>query len=479
MRDVALSLQPGEIHGLLGVNGSGKSTLIKVLSGLHRPDGGTIRVLGVELTASASSGDREAMGLRFMHQDLGLCPSMTVAENLFVGRYPRGAGGWIDRRRMRRQAAEMLGSLGADHVDPDAPISALGPGQRALVGMARALGAPGAERPRVLVLDEPTTSLTMRETAQLLEAVRRAARAGVAVLFVSHDMEEVLALTDRVTILRDGRVATSRETAGLGVDELVRLVVGDSFRRAELGTSAAPGDAVLDVRALSGPSVHDLSFRVHAREVVGLTGLVGAGHEDVPYLLVGARPAATLDLSVSGVATTRSGPRWARAAGVAFLAADRLGDSAIPNATVRENATLGNLRRLRRWYGIDFGSESAESAAIVRRYEVVCPSDLAPLRNLSGGNQQKVLLGRIEESRGSLVVVHAPTQGVDVGSRQRILRALRDLAEAGAGVLVVSNDYEELEALCDRVLVMRRGRLVQSLEGADKTHHEILVAAAS
>ncbi|MBO9521317.1 MAG: sugar ABC transporter ATP-binding protein [Nocardioidaceae bacterium] len=478
LREVDLTLRPGEIHGLLGINGSGKSTLIKILSGLYKADEGTIRVDGTEIGASDSHAQRYDAGLRFMHQDIGLCPSLSVTENLFAGHYRRRLGCWVDYRSMRTSAAEMLGRLGAGHIDPSALVAELGPGERALVGLARALGSAEGSRSKVIVLDEPTTSLTMSETERLFDAVRRAARAGVAVLFVSHDMEEVLSLTDRVTVLRDGRVADSASTAGLEVDGLVRMIVGDDFERADLEAASTPGGVLLDVRSLAGAAVHDLAFRVHEREVVGLTGLVGAGHEDVPYLLVGARPAAA-EVVVDGVSSTRPTPRWARSAGISLLAADRLGQSAVPNATVRENATLGNLRRLRRWHGLDFRAEETESAGIVARYEVVCASDLAPLRNLSGGNQQKVLLGRIEESRGSVIVLHAPTQGVDVGSRQHILRAIRDLAEAGAGVLVVSNDYEELEGLCDRVLVMRRGRLAQTLQGPDKTHRRILSAAAS
>jgi ribose transport system ATP-binding protein len=479
LRHVDLTLRTGEIHGLLGINGSGKSTLIKVLSGLHRPDGGSIRVDGGDLSASASARERHKVGLRFMHQDLGLCPSMSVAENLFVGHYQRRWGGWVDYGRMHRTAAEQLARLGADHIDPAAPVADLGPGERALVGMVRALGATNGSRARVIVLDEPATSLTMTETERLFAAVRRAASEGVAFLFVTHDMEESLRLTDRVTVLRDGYVADCRDATGLQVDDLVRMVVGNEFERAELEATAPAGEVLLDVRRLTGGVVDDLSFDVRRREVVGLTGLVGAGHEDVPYLLVGARPSSRLSVTVDGRATTRPTPRWARAAGMTLLAADRLGESAVPNATVRENATLGNLRAFRRWTGVDRGAEAERSAGIVSRYDVACVDDQAPLRNLSGGNQQKVLIGRVETSQGAMVLLHAPTQGVDVGSRQRILRAVRELAESGCGVLVVSNDYEELEGLCDRVLVMRRGRLVRSLTGSQNSRHRILAAAAS
>lgn len=477
--DIDLVLGRGEIHGLVGMNGSGKSTLIKVVSGYHRADSGAIRIAGNPVTASTSAAERRRMGLRLMHQDIGLADNLTVAENLFVGRFPTRFAGRLDRRAMRTRATDLLARFGIDGVDPAEPLSGLGPAERALLGIARAFDDGDGVAPALVVLDEPTAALTAKDVDRLFSAIRIGVAGGASVLFVTHEIKEILEITDRVTALRDGRVVGQAETSRQSASDLIRMIVGRDVVRSEVKRTKPVGSAQLVVRDLTSRTIRGLSLAVHSGEVVGLTGLVGAGHEDVPYLLIGAQRVEQGTVTTETGSSSRPDPVWAARAGISLLPADRSRDSAIPSASVRENATMGNLRLLRRWKGLDLAAEAATSRGILEQFAVKSPGDRARLRDLSGGNQQKVLLGRAATSGRQLILLHSPTQGVDVEARQGILRAVRTLAEQGVAVLYVSNDYAELGQVCDRVLVMRRGRLVEEFHSPAATHDAVLVAAAT
>jgi ribose transport system ATP-binding protein len=476
---VDLAVSRGEIHGLLGANGSGKSTLIKVLSGFHTPEQGSLWIDGEAVPFSSSPLERQQHGLRVMHQDIGLVPTMSVRENLFVGRYSTTFGRRLDDRRMRARARHLLAGVGLSGVDPDQPLAAFGQAERSLVGIARTFDdEDGTSPPRLVVLDEPTASLPLAEVGRLFDAIRARVAAGASVLFVSHEMEEVLQITDRVTVLRDGSVAGTGVTADLGADGLVRLIVGNDVDGSRIAAKRGPGRAVVEVVGARSRILDGVSLTVHAGEIVGLTGLVGAGHEELPYVVFG------VDGGVEAVRTPNAetaspDPAWARRAGMMLLPADRAEQSGVMRASVRENATLGNLKRMCSWRGVDADAERQAATDVISRMRVQPPSDRHTLAQLSGGNQQKVLLGRVAISGSVAVLLHAPTQGVDVGARRGLMEAIRQLADEGVGVLYVSNDYDELSQICDRVLVIRRGRIVASLTAAEASSHEIFTAAAT
>lgn len=479
LHDVDLDVAAGEVHGLLGVNGSGKSTLIKCLTGLHRPDAGAMELLGEPLTADETAVERWRRGLRVLHQDVGVVGSLTVLENLFVTRYSTTRLRSLDRRRMEARAREQLEVVGLQGIAPEQRAETLGPAERTLLGIARVLGDVAHRGPKVVILDEPTATLPRHDIDRLFSVIRSVAGLGASFVFVTHELEEVLELTDRVTVLRDGEVAGSAVTASLDASSLVRMIVGRDVPRATVGQNDDAGRVVLTVTGLRSATVRDFGMQLHAGEVVGMTGLVGAGHEEVPYLIAGARPAEAIEVVCDQARSTAPTPIWARRAGVSLLAADRARESGIPRASVRENATLGNLKALSSWRGIDFAAERSAVDRIIRDFRVRAPGPDAALHDLSGGNQQKVLLGRVATAAAKVILLHSPTQGVDVGARREIFDMVRALAAAGVAVLYVSNDHAELGQVCDRVLVLRRGRTVAELDNAAATHHALLSAAST
>lgn len=478
--DVDLTVGRREIHGLLGANGSGKSTLIKVLSGYHTPERGSLAINGEPVPFASSPPERQKHGLRVMHQDIGLVPTMSVRENLFVGRYATRFGRRLDDRRMRARARTLLAGVGLGEVDPDQPLAALGQAERSLVGIARTFDdEDGVSAPRLVVLDEPTASLPLAEIGRLFDAIRARVAAGASVLFVSHEMEEVLQITDRVTVLRDGAVAGTGATTELGGDGLVRLIVGNDVDGSRIAAKRDPGGAVVEVVGARSRTLDGVSLTVHAGEIVGVTGLVGAGHEELPYLMFGVGDGGTEAVRTPNAETASPDPAWARRAGMMLLPADRAEQSGVMRASVRENATLGNLQRMCTWRGVNVDAERQAATDVISSMRVHPPSDRHILAELSGGNQQKVLLGRVAISGSVAVLLHSPTQGVDVGARRGLMEAIRGLADEGVGVLYVSNDYAELSQICDRVLVIRRGRIVASLTADEASSHEIFTAAAT
>jgi ribose transport system ATP-binding protein len=474
--EVSLEIRRGEIHALLGQNGSGKSTLIKILSGYYSPDGGTIAIRGVELKPPLASDELRRLGVSFVHQDLGLVDTMSVLDNLRIGRYETGLGRRIRWRRERERARALLRPFGLD-VDPRLPVGRLSRTEKAIVAIARALqDVDQLESGALLVLDEPTASLPEHEVDRLFAAVRLAKEEGSSVLFVSHRLEEALEISDRVSVLREGRLVATRPTAEFDERSLVAAILGRDLGELYPDVEHRPAAPVLEVRGLTGAVASDVSFQLRKSEILGLTGLVGAGHDEVPYLVAGAQPAASGEVAVRGRTLAPRTPTAAVRAGIAFLPADRQRLAGIPRATVRENVTLPTLTSYRRVRGLDRGRERREASAVLERLHVQPRDPERPLEQLSGGNQQKALLGRWLKMRPSVLLLHEPTQGVDVGSRQAIFRILQTTAAEGASILYSSAEYEDLSRLCDRVLVFRRGRVVRELAGAGLTHDAIVDA---
>ena len=481
LRSVDLDVRPGEIHGLLGQNGSGKSTLIKILSGYHAPDdpdggpGPELHVRGEPVTLPLTAPESAALGLSFVHQDLPTVGAMTVLENLRVGRFDT-AGFWrIPWRRERAAAQSVLRDFGIT-ASPDALVNAVGDTQRALLLVLRGLLAMPTDRPGVLVLDEPTAYLPRDGVDRVYRAIRATAERGHGVLLVTHRLDEVLAMTDRVSILRDGRLVESRDTSTLDEQELIRAILGFELEQLYPDRDAATGDVAMRVSDLRTDSVRDVSFSVRAGEIVGLTGLIGAGQEEVPYALFGARHVRDGQVSVGGrdLDAKDLTPRRAMRAGMALLPADRRVLSGVGAATVQENVSLPALDRYFKGMRLRPREERRGVGELLEKFSVVPANPAALLSTLSGGNQQKALVAKWFQLGPSVLMLHEPTQGVDVGSKQAIFRLLEDLAARGTAVILVSSEYEDLANLCDRVIVFRRGRPEVTLPASNLTEERIL-----
>ena len=462
---VDLVVGAGELHALVGHNGSGKSTLVKIMSGYHHPEPrGVVRVDGRELKFG-SPDSSWTLGMRFVHQDLALVASLTIAENLLLGRPVR-----TSLRPFRAQAeiayAEMsLRSFGMP-LDSRKLVQDLSEAERAIVAVMRALDDREGS-PRLLVLDEVTASMPWPEAKRLMAMVRRVAERGVGVLFITHHIDEVLGGVDRVTVFRDGRRVVSTMDP-LSRDEIVHLMIGREVEALEARplsrNTAADGPAVLEATSLRGMLVSRLELSLRAGEVVGITGLTGSGREEVVSLLSG-RSLRGGKVEINGRQVKAADPRAAISLGLVAVPADRARDGLITRGTVRENITLGNLRKVVRYGTIRPGHEERECRTWIDRLSIVTSSLDAPIETLSGGNQQKTVLARWLSTSPSVLVLDEPTHGVDVAATAEIHRFIDQATERGTAVIICSSDVDELARLCHRVIFMRRGVVTKELSG--------------
>jgi ABC-type sugar transport system ATPase subunit len=468
---VSLSVEAGEIHALVGENGAGKSTLIKVLGGAYVPDAGEVRLDGEPLPR----GDPLAVarrGVRVIWQELSLVPELTAAENVFLGR--ESGGLFLARRAMEREAQRVLDELSAG-VPARAKVASLSVAQRQMVEIARALWGDL----RVLVLDEPTSSLPSADAARLLGIVRGLAKRGIGVVYVSHRLEEVLALADRVTVLRDGRVTGCAPASQLDRRALIRWMVGRDLEDEFPARSAAPGDVVLEVRGLTVPGrVAGADLTVRRGEIVGLTGLVGAGRTSAGLALFGALRCAGA-MTLDGRAFAPRSPREALAAGVAYVTEDRKAAGVFPLLGVGANVSIVSLPMFARGGVLDRRRERAAAESGVRDFGVRCAGLGQPAGTLSGGNQQKALLARLLLERRKLLVLDEPTRGVDVGAKAEIYALIDRLTRDGLGVLFISSELPELLGMADRIVVMRDGRTVGELARGAATEERIMELATA
>jgi ribose transport system ATP-binding protein len=470
---VDLELRRGEIHALVGGNGSGKSTVVKILAGFHRPDAGEICAGGRVFAGGLTAAGARAAGLHFVHQDLGIFPSLSIADNLAIGRgYETDAGMRIRWRSVRRRTAEVLDRFQI-HAPADTPVGALRPSDRTMVAIARALQDQEGRHTGVLVLDEPTASLPDADAGLLLQALRRYAAAGQSMLFISHDVDEVLSFCHRVSVLRDGRGVGTLDVAGLGHGRLVELITGRPASQLypDVPRSGASG-ALLSVRDLVAGPVRNLSFDVAAGEVVGLAGLLGSGASEVLEAIFGARTPAAGSVSAGGRRLEPGRPRSAIAAGVAYVPGER-SRGGFPAASVRENLLAPDVARYWRSGVMRGGRERGDAREIMRRFGIRAASQAQALASLSGGNQQKVMLGRWLHRQPRLLLLEEPTHGVDVGARAEIYELIRSAARQGSAVVLVTVDFEEMEGLCDRVLVLNEGAIVADLRAPDFDHRTL------
>jgi ABC-type sugar transport system ATPase subunit len=461
---VSFDVAAGEIHAVAGENGAGKSTLMGILSGAHRPDRGTLRWEGRPVALGDVRAARD-LGIGTVHQEPQLVPALSVAENLGVGRLPHrgGAVRLVDRRRLREEAVRALAPLRAG-IAPDRRVETLPVGERQLVAIARALHA-GA---RLIVLDEPTSSLSPAEIEALFGVLRELRGRGTAIVYVSHRLEELRRLADRVTVLRDGRVVASGPVSTMTADAIVEAMSGGVAAPPAFAGAAEKGaEALLEVRGLSARGrLHDVTLRVHRGEIVGLAGLMGAGRSRLLRTIFGAEPRDGGEVSVAGPEGARrpaSGPAGAIAAGLGFVPEDRRAMGLVLGASVVENVGLVTPPAARRLGFLRRGLLREQAARAVEALRIKTPGLDALLRTLSGGNQQKVVLARWLGSRFRVLLLDEPTRGVDVGAKAEIHRHLRALAAGGQGLLVASSELPELLALCDRIYVMRQGRVAGEL----------------
>lgn len=505
LSDVALELRAGEIHGLVGQNGSGKSTLIKCLSGYHTPDPHwELRVDGTAIRRGLRPGEPARLGISFVHQDLGLIGEMTVLENLLFHRLGQERRPYIAWRQEQRQARELLDSFDLD-LDPRAKLGSLRPVEQAQVAIIRSLmqlreraggGRPGRG---VLVLDEATTFLDRTGKESLHALLRAIADAGSAVMFVSHDISEVLSVADRVTVLRDGRVVETADSAELTSDDIVGLMVGGdrSARLEHLTADVAPAATSdpevpalanerprasigrLTVTGLDGPQVHQLALAAAGGEVVGITGIVGSGWEVVLEHLYGGTPAWDGRLQMDGdvLDITAITPRTALRRGMVFVPSDRLRQGIVAPLSLEENVMLPVLDGAYRGGRLRLRELRRRCEEVLQGHAVIPPEPWRPIGTLSGGNQQKAVLGKWLQLRPRVVLLNEPTQGVDVGARQLIFRIIREAAGQGAVVLYASGDWEEVANLADQVVVIADGRVAETLTGDEVTVDRIASSA--
>lgn len=470
--DVSFEVRAGSSHALMGENGAGKSTLLKILSGAHRPSSGEVRIDGRRAELPNTSAALAA-GVAVIYQELHLVPAMTVAENLYLGHLPARLG-IVDRRRLARDARRQLELIGED-IHPDTPVGELPLAQRQMVEIAKAL-TRGA---RIIAFDEPTSSLSEREVSRLFAIIRDLRARGCAILYVSHRMDEIFALCDRITILRDGRQVLTDELASLTRDTVVERMVGrrlSDIHRHETRRAAGPG---LSVESLSGPglSAH-CSFTAPGGEILGIFGLVGAGRTELLRLIYGATPAAGGTIRVAGGTVSIRGPRDALRAGIVLCPEDRKKEGIIPVRSVLENLNLSARRRVARGgMLIDESWERRNAEDRISQLRIRTPSARALIRTLSGGNQQKVILGRWLAETVRVVLLDEPTRGIDVGAKSEIYAIMQKLARDGVCVVMVSSELPEILGVADRILVMREGAIAAEVSRADATEASLLKLA--
>ncbi|MFE5940864.1 sugar ABC transporter ATP-binding protein [Streptomyces sp. NPDC056470] len=471
-----LDLAPGEVQGLVGQNGSGKSTLIKILSGYHAPDAGCrLEICGREVRLPLHPSDLPRHGLAFVHQELGLVRDASVLENLFIASFPTRFPGRIDRRGERVRAARALERVGLD-VPVDRSVGSLAAVERAMLAIARAMHQLETVEEGALILDEPTAYLPRDGVERLFHVVREVADAGLSVLFVGHDLTEIREITDSVTVLRDGRRVGCAATGRLTHDDLVELVLGFRLEEFYPEQRHSVSEEVLSVRDLAAAGCRGISFEARRGEIVGITGLAGSGYETIPYALFGAMPATGyVRIGDEGSDVGRLTPSTAMRRGMGLVPGQRLTFGGVPAATVAENLTLVTLDRVCGRFGrIRHGFERERAGEVMGQFGVRPARPLQTFATFSGGNQQKIVLAKWLDAASDVLLLHEPTQGVDVGARRDILGRLREVAARGRAVVVASSEYEDLAQICDRVLVLRNGRIAAELGGESVTHERLL-----
>jgi rhamnose transport system ATP-binding protein len=475
LRGASFELRPGEVHALVGENGAGKSTLIRIITGAVEADSGEIELDGKLITHS-SPRLAKSLGIAAIYQQPALFPELSVAENLALGLQRASLWSRIDWGARRRRATELLAQIGGS-IDPDALACDLSMPQQQMLEIARAIGADA----RVLIMDEPTASLSDEDAQNLFKLVRRLRSRGVGVIYISHRLDELPAIADRVTVLRDGCTIETRAMNEVTREELIRLMVGRELSAIFPKRPVEFGDTALELRGLgcSSAGVAEVNLSMRKGEIVGLAGLVGAGRTELAKTIFGLTPADQGEIMVGGVRASIKNPGDAIRRGIAYLPEDRRRHGVIEELPVSANITLASLPRLklsRRW-SMDFRREREIASEYVRRFGIKTPALFSPVSTLSGGNQQKVALSRWLATRPSVLLLDEPTQGIDVGAKSEIHELMMELAEQGAAILMISSELPEILGMSDRIAVMRGGTIRAVLNRDEATQQRILALA--
>ena len=472
LKGVSFDLRAGEVHALLGENGAGKSTLIKVITGAHQPDGGSIDI-GGQRVAQLTPAAAHKLGIACIYQQPALFPDLTVAENIALRLEPTSPARRVDWTARRARAAQLLQRIGAE-ISPDTEVRSLSMPEQQLVEIACALGA-GA---RIVIMDEPTSSLTQKEQHLLFAVVRELRASGVGVIYISHRLEEIFALADRVTVLRDGESVGTSEVAAMNEAALIKLMVGRAVSSIFPPAESEPGNIVLSIKNLrcAAGDVSNVTLAVRAGEVVGLAGLVGAGRTELARVLFGLTPADAGEIILNGHHVRISSPQEAVARGIAYVPEDRRRHGVILEMPIAHNITMAIHQRLFPGTWLRFGAERSLAQEFIRDLDVKAYGPEAPGGSLSGGNQQKISLARWLATKPKLLILDEPTQGVDVGAKSEIHKIIRRLAKEGLAVLMISSDLPEVLGMSDRIAVMRGGTIVAMLPGGSKAHEVMSMA---
>jgi rhamnose transport system ATP-binding protein len=473
LKSASLELRAGEVHALIGENGAGKSTLIKIITGAVEPDGGELQIEGKTVTNNSPRVAKE-LGVAAIYQQPALFPELTVAENIALGVEQSGMAGRVDWRARRRRAAELLAQVGA-RIDPDRDAGELTMPQQQLVEIARALGADA----KVLILDEPTASLSEEDTRNLFSVIRRLRERGVGMVYISHRLEELPVIADRVTVLRDGRTIDTRPMSEVNRQQLIQMMVGRELSAVFPKREVALGDVVLELRDLgcAESGIKGVNISVRAGEIVGLAGLVGAGRTELARAVFGLTPIDEGQILLRGEPVRIGTPAEAIRRGIAYLPEDRRRHGVILDMQIGSNITLASLDQITRRGALDFKRERELAGDYARRLGVKAPAIYVPVATLSGGNQQKVALSRWLLTRPSVLILDEPTQGIDVGAKSEIHALMTDLAAEGVAILMISSELPEILGMSDRVAVMHGGRVVEILDRADATQEKVLALA--
>jgi len=475
LQDVRFDILPGEVHALVGENGAGKSTLIKIVSGVHKSDEGEMRLNGEPVQFNSPREAHEA-GIATIYQELGLYPDLSVAENIFMGHTPRNSLGMVDWPQMRAQAREILASLEITDLDVSRKVGTLTVGNRQRVEIAKAL----SQNARILIMDEPTAALTEADVERLFSIVRLLQERGVAIIYISHRLQEIFTLADRVTVLRDGQYIGTRPVADTTESDLISMMVGRTVDNLFPKLPAEIGEPVLEVRDLwRKPFTLGVNLTLRAGEIVGLAGLIGSGRSELAQVIFGITPAKSGTILIDGKKVSIRHPGDAMRLGIAYVPEDRGTQGLIKEMTVRENISLAILRSLTRGPFIDRGKERSLARRMIEQLKIRTYSPNQIVEKLSGGNQQKVVVSKWLASQPRVLIMDEPTRGIDVGTKAEIHRLMSQLAQQGMAVLMISSEMPEILGMSDRIVVMREGRVVAEFSRDEATQERVATAMMS
>ncbi|XOK59433.1 sugar ABC transporter ATP-binding protein [Paenibacillus elgii] len=470
---VTFNLTGGEVHALMGENGAGKSTLMKILGGIHRRDGGTVILKGTPCEI-ASPSMAQSLGIAMIHQELNLIPHLTVMENIFLGReFTYGRSGMINWGKMRQESVRFLSQLGLS-IDPGIIAGELSVGQQQMIEIAKALSM-NAE---ILVLDEPTAALTDREIEALFTVIESLKAKGVGMIYISHRMEEIFRICDRVTVMRDGHTVGTDRVADTNIDKLVKMMVGREIKDRFPKIDVAVGEPKLEINGLSLPGkLQDISFAVRSGEIVGIAGLMGAGRTELAKALFGVTPARQGEIRVDGRPVAIRKPVDAIRAGIALVTEDRKDEGLLLNLSVKDNISLPNLKDVSSFGFVSSSKETGISDRLISQLLIKTPNGEQKVSSLSGGNQQKVVIGKWLETNPQVFILDEPTRGVDIGAKKEIYDLMNQLVSRGVAILMISSELPEVLGMSDRILVMHEGRIAGEFARGEATQEKIMHCA--